>query len=61
MASIVSGCVQTGPDKYQHKCDKCGNVESIKRTIPNLGSSTSKIYNYQCNKCKNKTKVFIKG
>lgn len=61
MAYFVSGCVQVKSDKYQHKCDKCGNLENITRTIPKLSPGTSSSTYYRCNKCKTNNKVLIKG
>jgi DNA-directed RNA polymerase subunit M/transcription elongation factor TFIIS len=61
MAYFVSGCVQVKADKYQHKCDKCGNLENIIRTIPKLSSGTTNSTYYRCNKCGTNNKVIIKG
>jgi uncharacterized Zn finger protein len=61
MAYFVSGCVQVKADKYQHKCDKCGNLENITRPIPKLNSGSTSNTTYRCIKCGTLNKVIIKG
>jgi hypothetical protein len=59
MAYPISGCVQSGPDKWQKKCDRCNNIENILRQVPKPGWSENTVYH--CNKCKHNSKVVIKG